>query len=128
VSFDFSTASRSFFAGKRVTTDGAFWACMGTWAAMLGLPAVPAHRLGLDWPRCFHSLGVALGQHALRRLELQVAQQAWATSPIARRIEQESAAVHDAMDAKERALDEHDYGGKEPVDPAQITGLEDWIP
>lgn len=83
--FDFATAPRSFSRGKRVAIDGAFWAggCIG--AGMLGLPAVPVHRLGLDWVRCFHGLGVALGRHELRRLELQVAQQAWAASPIARR-------------------------------------------
>ena len=83
--FDFAGAPRSFSRGKRVTLDGAFWAegCIG--AGMLGLPAVPVHRLGLDWPRCFHSLGVALGRHEVRRLELNVAQQAWMQSPIARR-------------------------------------------
>jgi len=85
VTFDFANAPRSFSQGKRVTLDGAFWAegCIG--AALLGLPAVPVHRLGLDWPRCFHSLGVALGRHEVRRLEMQVARAGWATSPLARR-------------------------------------------
>lgn len=146
--FDFANAPRSFSCGKRVTLDGAFWAegCIG--AALLGLPAIPVHRLGLDWPRCFHSLGVALGRHELRRLEMQVAQQAWATSPIATRVaawpasisrsiaapilnfesSRPSAAGHAAQDAKERALEEHGYGGKEPVDPSKIVGLEDFIP
>lgn len=85
MSFDFSAAPRSFARYRVPHTDGAFWAYMGVVAALQGFPAVPVHRLGLDWPRCFHSLGVALGQHEVRRLELQVAQQAWATSPIARR-------------------------------------------
>lgn len=65
--------------------DGAAWAHIGIIAGKVGLPAVPAHRLGLDWPRCFHSLGVAFGQHEVRRLELTVAQQAFMDSPIAKR-------------------------------------------
>lgn len=77
---DFATAPRSFSRGERINTDGAFWAHRGV---REGLP--PCHLWGLDWPRCFHGLGVVLGQHEVRRLELTVAQQAWATSPIARR-------------------------------------------
>jgi len=65
--------------------DGASWCHMGIIAGLQGFPAIPPHRLGLDWKRCFQSLGVALGQHEVRRLELQVAREAWATSPIARR-------------------------------------------
>lgn len=80
-----ATAPRSFARHRVANADGAFWAYMGIVASLQGFPAVPPHRLGLDWQRCFHSLGVALGQHEVRRLELTVAQQAWATSPIARR-------------------------------------------
>jgi hypothetical protein len=43
-------------------------------------------------------------------------------------IDEEAAAAHAAMDAKERSLDEHGYGGKQPVDPSQIVGLEGYIP
>lgn len=87
MSFPFATAPRSFSrnrtAGREL--DGAMWCHLGVVAGSLGHPAVPAHRLGLDWQRCFHGLGVALGQHELRRLELNVAQQSWSSSPIARR-------------------------------------------
>lgn len=83
--FPFDTAPRSFSLGKRTVTDGAFWAHMCIVAGVAGLPSVPPHRWGLDWQRCFHTLGVALGRHELRRLELRVAQQGWARSPIARR-------------------------------------------
>jgi hypothetical protein len=85
--FDFAAAPRSFSrirsAGRNL--DGAMWCHLGVVAGLLGLPAVPPHRWGLDWVRCFESLGVALGQHEVRRLELNVAQQAWMKSPIARR-------------------------------------------
>ena len=83
--FPFDTAPRSFSRGKRTVTDGAFWAHMGCIAGMAGLPSTPTHLWGLDWQRCFTSLGIAFGQHELRRLELHVAQQGWARSPIARR-------------------------------------------
>jgi hypothetical protein len=83
--FDFSRAPRSFSRTRMPQTDGAFWAYMGVLAGSVGLPAVPVHRLGLDWQRCFESLGVAFGRHEVRRLELTVAQQAWMRSPIARR-------------------------------------------
>ena len=89
MTFDFANAPRSFsrrtYPVIERIDNGAFWAHAGIIAGTLSLPAVPAHRLGLDWARCFHSLGVALGRHELRRLELQVAQQAWMQSPIARR-------------------------------------------
>lgn len=80
MSFPFATAPRSFSRGKRVYPDGAYWAHRDVLEC---LP--PFHRWGLDWQRCFHTLGVALGRHELRRLELHVAQQGWARSPIARR-------------------------------------------
>jgi hypothetical protein len=86
---NFATEPRSFSRTRMPLTDGAFWAYMGVLAGSVGLPAVPVHRLGLDWQRCFESLGKALGRHELRRLELNVAQQAWMQSPIARRQAQE---------------------------------------
>lgn len=83
--FPFDTAPRSFSRGKRVNPDGAFWAYTNIVAGSVGLGMPPVHRWGLDWKRCFESLGVAFGRHELRRLELHVAQQGWAKSPIARR-------------------------------------------
>ena len=78
--FDFASAPRSFTRHRVPLIDGAFWCAR---SVLEGIP--PVHTWGLDWPRCFHGLGVALGQHEVRRLELTVAQQAWANSPIARR-------------------------------------------
>jgi hypothetical protein len=55
-------------------------------------------------------------------LKIQYAIKAVPFSP-AREIE----AAHAAMDAKERSLDEHGYGGKQ-VDPSQIVGIAGYIP
>jgi hypothetical protein len=43
-------------------------------------------------------------------------------------VDREAAAANAAVDAKERALDEHGYGGKEPSDPSQLTGLSGYVP
>lgn len=43
-------------------------------------------------------------------------------------VDREVAAANAKTDAKERALDEHGYGGgKAPVDPSQLTGLSGYI-
>lgn len=82
---NFATAPRSFSRHRVPQLDGAFWAHTGILAGSVGLPAVPVHRLGLDWPRCFHSLGVALGRARMREFEIRLGQEAWEKSPIARR-------------------------------------------
>lgn len=82
---NFATAFRSFSRHRVPLIDGAFWAYSGILAGQLGYPAVPVHRLGLDWPRCFHGLGVALGRARMREFEIRLGQEAWAKSPIARR-------------------------------------------
>ena len=112
--------------GKRITPDGAFWAHMGIVAGMAGLPSVPPHRWGLDWQRCFRSLGVALGRHELRRLELHVAQQGWARSPIARR---DSPTVRQEADPTPSESDDYEpNGGVTGCWPCNGTGCDRCMP
>lgn len=78
--FDFATAPRSFARHRVPQLDGAFWCAR---SVLEGIP--PVHTWGLDWPRCFHGLGVALGRARMREFEIRLGQEAWAKSPIARR-------------------------------------------
>lgn len=76
---DFATAPRSFSRHRVPNLDGASWCAR---SVLEGIP--PVHTWGLDWPRCFHGLGVALGRARMRAFELTLAQQKWLDSPIAR--------------------------------------------